>query len=85
MPSPLKESRLAALLDAPTPCGASHASAASFSDAHWQQRASPTPQCTFFLAFDAEQTIGLAAQVVAGDGGKRWRAIRLSGCRRWRG
>ncbi|WP_290606942.1 hypothetical protein [Janthinobacterium sp.] len=81
----LKSTRLAALLDAPTAFGASHASAASFSDAHWQQRASPTPQCTFFLAFDAEQTIGLAAQVVAGDGGKRWRAIRLSGCRRWRG
>jgi hypothetical protein len=35
------------------------------------------PQCTFFLAFDAEQTIGLAAQVVAGDGGKRWRAIHI--------
>ena len=64
----LKATRLAALLDAPTAFGASHASAAGFSDAHWQQRASPTPQRTFFLAFDAEQAIGLAAQVVAGNG-----------------
>lgn len=64
----LKSARLAALLDAPTAFGASHASAARFSDADWQQRAIPTPQRTFFLAFDAEQAIGLAAQVVAGDG-----------------
>ena len=64
----LKSTRLAALLDAPTAFGASHASAASFSDAHWQQRAIPTPQRTFFLAFDAKQAVGLAAQVVAGDG-----------------
>ncbi|NBV20174.1 MAG: GNAT family N-acetyltransferase, partial [Janthinobacterium sp.] len=51
----LKSARLAALLDAPTAFGASHASAARFSDADWQQRAIPTPQRTFFLAFDAEQ------------------------------
>ena len=64
----LKSTRLAALLDAPTAFGASHASAAAFSDDDWLQRAIPTPQRTFFLAFDAEQAIGLAAQVVAGDG-----------------
>ncbi|MGK5081283.1 GNAT family N-acetyltransferase [Janthinobacterium sp. HLX7-2] len=64
----LKSTRLAALLDAPTAFGASHASAASFSDADWQQRAISTPQRTFFLAFDGEQAIGIAAQVVAGDG-----------------
>ncbi|MDN2714065.1 GNAT family N-acetyltransferase [Janthinobacterium sp. SUN120] len=64
----LKSTRLAALLDAPTAFGASHASAAAFSDADWQQRAVSTPQRTFFLAFDAEQPIGLAAQVVAGNG-----------------
>ena len=64
----LKSTRLAALLDAPTAFGASHASAAAFSDDDWLQRAIPTPQRTFFLAFDAEQAIGLAAQVAAGDG-----------------
>ena len=64
----LKSTRLAALLDAPTAFGASHASAASFPDADWQQRAVSTPQRTFFLAFDGEQAIGLAAQVVAGNG-----------------
>ncbi|PJJ17878.1 Acetyltransferase (GNAT) family protein [Janthinobacterium sp. OK676] len=64
----LKSTRLAALLDAPTAFGASHASAAGFSDADWQQRATSTPQRTFFLAFDGEQAIGLAAQVVAGNG-----------------
>ena len=64
----LKSTRLAALLDAPTAFGASHASAAAFSDDDWQQHAVSTPQRTFFLAFDADQAIGLAAQVVAGDG-----------------
>lgn len=64
----LKSARLAALLDAPTAFGASHASAAAFSDADWQQRAISTPQRTFFLAFDGEQPIGLAAQVVVGNG-----------------
>ena len=64
----LKAARLAALLDAPTAFGASHASAAAFSDADWQQRALSTPQRTFFLAFDGEQAIGLAAQVVASNG-----------------
>ncbi|MDQ4624722.1 GNAT family N-acetyltransferase [Janthinobacterium lividum] len=64
----LKSARLAALLDAPTAFGASHASAAAFSDADWQQRTVSTPQRTFFLAFDGEQPIGLAAQVVAGNG-----------------
>ena len=34
----LKSTRLAALLDAPMAFGASHASAAGFSDADWQQR-----------------------------------------------
>ena len=45
----LKATRLAALLDAPTAFGASHAGAAGFSDADWQQRAVSTPQRTFSL------------------------------------
>ena len=64
----LKAARLAALLDAPTAFGASHASAAAFSDADWQQRAISTPQRTFFLAFDCDHPVGLAAQVAAGNG-----------------
>lgn len=64
----LKSTRLAALLDAPTAFGASHASAARFSDADWQQRAVSTPQRTFFLAFDGGQAIGLAAQVAGANG-----------------
>ncbi len=64
----LKSTRMAALLDAPTAFGASHASAAAFSDDDWQQRATSTPQPTFFLAFDGDLAIGLAAQVVDGDG-----------------
>ena len=64
----LKSTRLAALLDAPTAFGASHASAAVFSDDDWRQRAIPTPRRAFFLAFDGAQPIGLAAQVVAGNG-----------------
>ncbi len=64
----LKATRLAALLDTPTAFGASHASAARFTDADWQQRAISTPLRTFFLAFDGEQAIGLAAQMVAGNG-----------------
>ncbi|MGK5004835.1 N-acetyltransferase family protein [Janthinobacterium sp. LB2P70] len=64
----LKAARLAALLDAPTAFGTSHANAAGFSDADWQQRAVSTPRRTFFLAFDGKQPIGLAAQVVAGNG-----------------
>ena len=64
----LKATRLAALLDAPTAFGTSHARAARLSDADWQQRAISTPQRTFFLALEREQPIGLAAQVVAGNG-----------------
>lgn len=64
----LKATRLASLLDAPTAFGVSHASAAAYTDADWQQRAVSTAQRTFFLAFDGEQAIGIAAQVVAGNG-----------------
>lgn len=60
----LKTIRLAALLDAPTAFGVSHASAAAESDEAWRQRASSSAQRTFFLAWDGQQAVGIAAQVV---------------------
>ena len=64
----LKAVRLAALLDVPTAFGASHASAAAFTDADWQHRAASTPQRTFLLAYVDGQPAGLAAQVVDARG-----------------
>ena len=64
----LKAARLAALLDVPTAFGASHASAAAFTDEDWRQRAASTPQRTFLLAYADGQPVGLAAQVVDGEG-----------------
>lgn len=64
----LKAARLAALLDAPTAFGASHASAAAFTDEDWQRRAASTPQRTFLLACAGGQPVGLAAQVVDSHG-----------------
>lgn len=64
----LKATRLAALFDAPTAFGASHASAAAFTDEDWQQRALSTPQRTFLLAYAGSQAIGIAAHVVNGHG-----------------
>lgn len=57
----LKEIRLAALLDAPTAFGVSHATAAAYSDAQWRERAAgPHPQ--FLLAFRN----GVAAGMIGG-------------------
>ena len=64
----LKATRLAALLDAPTAFGASHASAAALTDEDWQQRAVSTPQRTFVLAYAGSQPIGIAAHVVSLNG-----------------
>lgn len=63
----LKAVRLAALLDAPTAFGVSHASAAAYTDAQWQERASGRNGTEFLLAFDAEtgNAIGMAARAVS--------------------
>jgi ribosomal protein S18 acetylase RimI-like enzyme len=54
----LKEIRLAALLDAPTAFGVSHATAASYSDAQWRERAAgPHPE--FLLAFRDGAAVGM--------------------------
>jgi len=66
--SALKAIRLAALQDAPTAFGVSHASAAAQTDEEWHERASSSAQRTFFLAWDGQQAVGIAAQVVSSVG-----------------
>ena len=54
----LKTMRLAALHDAPTAFGVSHATAAAYSDAQWRERAAgPHPQ--FLLAFRDGVAVGM--------------------------
>ena len=64
----LKTTRLAALLDAPTAFGVSHASAAAYLDEDWQRRAASTPERAFLLAYVGGQPVGLAAHAVSGEG-----------------
>lgn len=64
----LKATRLAALLDAPTAFGVSHASAAAYLDEDWQRRAASTPERAFLLAYIAGVPAGIAAHAVSGKG-----------------
>ena len=64
----LKTTRLAALLDAPTAFGVSHASAASYLDEDWQRRAASSPERAFLLAYIGGQPVGIAAHAVSGKG-----------------
>lgn len=61
----LKAVRLAALLDAPTAFGVSHASAAAYLDADWQRRADSADQRAYVLALDGETPVGLAAHALS--------------------
>ena len=63
----LKQLRLAALLDAPTAFCVSHAEAAGDDNARWQARAAGTGPATFYVAFDGEAAIGMAAAVAVDD------------------
>lgn len=63
----LKALRLAALLDAPMAFGVSHAEAAANPDSQWITRAEGSGPATFFMAFDGEQPIGMAAAVRGDD------------------
>ena len=63
----LKALRLAALLDAPTAFGVSHAEALHNPDSQWLARADGSGPATFFMAFDGAQAIGMAAAVGAAD------------------
>ncbi|WP_426193386.1 GNAT family N-acetyltransferase [Massilia sp. DWR3-1-1] len=63
----LKGLRLAALRDAPTAFGVSHAQALADPDSDWQRRAAGTGPSTFFLAFEHDEAIGMAAAVAVDD------------------
>ncbi|AVR94960.1 GNAT family N-acetyltransferase [Pseudoduganella armeniaca] len=61
----LKAIRLAALHDAPTAFGVTHAAAAAYTDEQWQTRAAGTDLAEYVLAFDGEQPVGIVAGVVS--------------------
>ena len=79
----LKAVRLAALLDAPTAFGVTHASAAAYADADWQQRAASAVQRAYVLAFDGDMAVGLAAHAQASDGACHLLAMWVAPA--WRG
>lgn len=64
----LKATRLAALLDAPTAFGVSHASAAAYVDEDWQRRADSSTERAFLLAYVGGQPVGIAAHAVSDKG-----------------
>ena len=64
----LKAVRLAALADAPTAFGVSHAEALANPDSQWMARAAGTGPGRFFLAFQDERANGMAARVRHDDG-----------------
>jgi len=57
----LKAVRLAALLDAPTAFGVSHADAAAESDEAWRTRAAGRGRAHFILAFQEKIAVGIVA------------------------
>lgn len=61
----LKAMRLAALLDAPTAFGVSHANAAADSDVRWRERASRRGEAQFLLAFIDDAPVGMVGGVVS--------------------
>lgn len=80
----LKAIRLAALRDAPTAFGVTHASAAGDSDARWRQRAAPGDGATFLLALADDVAVGLVGHHAAGDG-DAWNVIAMWVAPAWRG
>lgn len=59
----LKRVRLAALLDAPTAFGVSHASAAAYTDDAWRDRAAGHGPARYVLAFQDGAAVGIVAHV----------------------
>jgi ribosomal protein S18 acetylase RimI-like enzyme len=59
----LKRVRLAALLDAPTAFGVTHASASAYTDDAWRERAAGHGKARFILAFDGKQAVGIVGHV----------------------
>ena len=60
----LKAIRLASLIDAPTAFGVSHATALTYTDQQWRDRAAGLGQAQFLLAFANEVAVGIVAQVL---------------------
>ena len=61
----LKSIRLAALRDAPTAFGITHASAAANTEAQWRERAANRGPAQFQLAFIDGEAVGLAGSVLS--------------------
>jgi ribosomal protein S18 acetylase RimI-like enzyme len=59
----LKRVRLAALLDAPTAFGVTHASAAAYTDEAWRDRAAGRGKARFILAFEGAEAVGIVGHV----------------------
>lgn len=64
----LKAVRLAALLDAPTAFGVTHANAAAESDEAWRTRAAGRGRAHFILAFQGESALGIVACIPEDNG-----------------
>ncbi len=64
----LKALRLAALREAPTAFGVSHASAAADSEAQWRDRAAGRGPASYLLAWDGATAIGMVGGVVSAAG-----------------
>lgn len=63
----LKQVRLAALLDAPTAFGVTHASAAAYTDQAWRDRAAGRGPARYVLAFDGDAAVGIVAHIVTAN------------------
>ncbi|WP_202424055.1 GNAT family N-acetyltransferase [Duganella lactea] len=59
----LRHVRLAALLDAPTAFGVTHASAAAYTEQAWRDRAAGRGPARYLLAFDGDEVVGIVAHV----------------------
>lgn len=64
----LKQVRLAALSDTPTAFGASYQTAAKYTDAQWQERASAASGPEFWLAFKQGLPVGMIGAGVSQTG-----------------
>jgi ribosomal protein S18 acetylase RimI-like enzyme len=66
--SALKAIRLAALQDAPTAFGVTHAQALDNPDQQWRDRAAWRGPAEYFLAFDGADPVGMIGGVAEGQG-----------------